>query len=58
MQRYIVVDADGYAVNVVLWDGETPLTLPDGHRLLAEENCDASERPPDDANDGAVSAAN
>ena len=25
-----VVDADGYAVNVVLWDGETPFDA-DGH---------------------------
>ena len=36
MQRYVVVDADGYAVNVVLWDGETPFDA-DGDLVLESE---------------------
>ena len=39
MQRYVVVDADGYAVNVVLWDGETPFDS-DGE-LVLESECTA-----------------
>lgn len=42
MQRYVVVDADGYAVNVVLWDGETPFDS-DGE-LVLESECTASPR--------------
>ena len=42
MQRYVVVDADGYAVNVVLWDGETPFDA-DGE-LVLESECKAVPR--------------
>ena len=42
MQRYVVVDADGYAVNVVLWDGETPFDA-DGE-LVLESECKAIPR--------------
>ena len=42
MQRYVVVDADGYAVNVVLWDGETPFDT-DGE-LVPESECEALPR--------------
>ena len=42
MQRYVVVDADGYAVNVVLWDGETPFDY-DGE-LVLESECKAKPR--------------
>ena len=42
MQRYVVVDADGYAVNVVLWDGETPFDA-DGE-LVLESECKAKAR--------------
>ena len=42
MQRYVVVDADGYAVNVVLWDGETPFDA-DGE-LVLESECNAIPR--------------
>jgi hypothetical protein len=42
MQRYVVVDADGYAVNVVLWDGETPFGA-DGE-LVLESECKAIPR--------------
>ncbi len=42
MQRYVVVDADGYAVNVVLWDGETPFDS-DGE-LVLESECEAKAR--------------
>ncbi len=42
MQRYVVVDADGYAVNVVLWDGETPFDA-DGE-LVLESECNAVPR--------------
>ena len=41
MQRYVVVDADGYAVNVVLWD-ETPFDV-DGE-LVLESECKAKPR--------------
>ena len=36
------VDADGYAVNVVLWDGETPFDA-DGE-LVLESECKAKYR--------------
>ena len=42
MRRYVVVDADGYAVNVVLWDGETPFDT-DGE-LVLESECTAVPR--------------
>ena len=42
MQRYVVVDADGYAVNVVLWDGEPPFDS-DGE-LVLESECKAKAR--------------
>ena len=42
MDRYVVVDADGYAVNVVLWDGETPFNA-DGD-LALESECKAKAR--------------
>ena len=61
MDRYVIVDTDGFAENTIIWDGTTSLTLPDGYCLIAEENCDARERPTDDINgasDGAVSAVN
>jgi len=43
MQRYVVVDADGYAVNVVLWDGETPFSA--SGTLVTESKCKAKPRP-------------
>ena len=42
MQRYVVVDTDGYAVNVVLWDGETPFDA-EGE-LVLESECTAKAR--------------
>ena len=42
MQRYGVVYADGYAVNVVLWDGETPFDA-EGE-LVLESECKAKAR--------------
>lgn len=42
MKRYVVVDADGYAVNVVLWDGETSFYV-DGE-LVLESECKAIPR--------------
>jgi len=43
MQRYVVVDADGYAVNVVLWDGVTPFSA--SGTLVTESKCEAKPRP-------------
>ena len=43
MKRYVVVDADGFAGNVVLWDGETPFGA-DGE-LVLESECKAKRRP-------------
>ena len=43
MQRYVVVDADGYAGNVVLWDGETPFGA--SGTLVLESECKAKQRP-------------
>jgi hypothetical protein len=43
MKRYVVVDADGFAVNVVLWDGETPFSA--GGELVLESECKAKPRP-------------
>ena len=45
MQRYVVVDADGYAVNVVLWDGVMPFDA-DGE-LVLESECKAIPREPE-----------
>ena len=42
MKRYVVVDADGFAVNVVLWDGETTFDA-DGE-LVLESECKAIPR--------------
>ena len=42
MQRYVVVDADGFVENVILWDGETPFGA-DGE-LVLESECKAIPR--------------
>lgn len=34
---YLLLDAEGNAVNSVLWDGETPYTLEEGQRLVPAE---------------------
>ena len=42
MQRYVVVDAEGYAVNTVLWDGVTPFDVQG--ELVLESECTAETR--------------
>ena len=42
MKRYVVVDADGFAVNVVLWDGVTPFDVQG--ELVLESECKAVPR--------------
>ena len=42
MQRYVVVDADGYAGNVILWDGVTPFSA--SGTLVTESKCKAKQR--------------
>ena len=46
MQRYVVVDADGYRANVVIWDGLTPWDIPAGWTAVPEGDCSAPYRPP------------
>lgn len=46
MDRYVVVDADGYRVNVVLWDGVSLWDLPDGFTAVPELECAAPIQPP------------
>ena len=38
MQRYVIVDADGFAENTIIWDGTTSLTLPAGYTIVREDN--------------------
>ena len=45
MQRYVVVDADGYAVNVVLWDGATSYDPGEGCSLVLEADYIPPETP-------------
>ena len=33
--KYALVDADGLVVNVIVWDGETEYTAPDGLTVVA-----------------------
>ena len=56
MKRYVVVDADGFAENVILWDGVTPFSAPG--TLVTESKCKAKQRPepaPQVDSDGRVS---
>lgn len=48
MNRYVIVDADGYRVNTVVWDGVTPWDLPVGFTAVLESECTAPERPVSD----------
>jgi len=43
MKRYVVVDADGFVENVILWDGVTPFSAPGS--LVTESKCKAKRRP-------------
>lgn len=45
MDRYVIVDADGYRVNTVVWDGVTPWEFPEGFTVVPESECTAPERP-------------
>ena len=45
MQRYVVVDADGFAENVILWDGESSYNVGNGYRLELESETSAVARP-------------
>ena len=47
MQRYVVVDTDGFAENTIIWDGTTALTLPAGYTIVREDNSSVKERPVD-----------
>ena len=43
MQRYVVVDADGFVENVILWDGVTQFSAPGS--LVTESKCKAKPAP-------------
>lgn len=45
MNRYVIVDADGYRANVVIWDGVSPWDLPAGFVVVLEAECTAPSRP-------------
>lgn len=45
MDRYVIVDADGYRANVVIWDGLTPWDIPSGWTAVPEGDCSAPYRP-------------
>lgn len=45
MNRYVIVDTDGYRVNTAVWDGVTPWDLPVGFTAVLESECTAPERP-------------
>ena len=48
MQRYVVVDADGFVENVILWDGVSSYTIGGGCHLELESETSASARQVDD----------
>lgn len=37
MSRYAVVDPEGNVVNVVLWDGKSKWSPPEGHSIIQHE---------------------
>jgi hypothetical protein len=37
-QRYVVIDAEGAAVNTIVWDGEADWTPPEGHTVALEDS--------------------
>lgn len=37
IERYAIVE-NGETINVILWDGMTPLTLPEGQTLVLEKD--------------------
>ena len=45
MDRYVIVDADGYRANVVIWDGLMPWDIPAGWTAVPEGDCSAPVRP-------------
>lgn len=45
MDRYVIVDADGYRANVVIWDGVSPWDIPAGWTAVPEGDCSAPSRP-------------
>lgn len=45
MNRYVIVDADGYRANTIIWDGVTLFDLPVGSTVVPESECTAPERP-------------
>ena len=44
-RRYVVVDADGYRQNVIVWDGVTPWEPPAGCTVVLESECTAEAMP-------------
>lgn len=46
MDRYVLIDNEGYRVNTVLWDGSNAWDIPDGYTVQLESECSAMERPP------------
>lgn len=44
IKRYVIVDAEGYAINTILWDGITPLSMEDVN-IIEESECTAIPRP-------------
>ncbi len=45
MDRYVIVDTDGFAENTIIWDGTTALTLPAGYTIVREDNSSVKEKP-------------
>jgi len=43
--RYVIVDADGYRLNTIIWDGVTPWQPPEGCTVVLESECTAEVRP-------------
>lgn len=44
IKRYVLVDAEGWAVNTILWDGITQLSI-SGMDIIEESECTAIPRP-------------
>jgi hypothetical protein len=36
--RYVVIDSEGVAANVIIWDGESEWTPPEGHTVALENS--------------------
>ena len=44
MNRFVIIDSEGFRYNTILWDGVTPWDIPEGFTVESEETCTAPSR--------------